>query len=318
MSRNPEWSRELDGQQHAAILRSVLARMLPARPSLPVLVERQGRRSAVYQAHMDAVPLIIKLTERRNSYPVEAWVYQQLENTGVPAPKVRFYSARLPHLLLPCLVMTRIDGLPLFTCESKGESEERLYEEVGRLLGRIHAVALPALHFGLGAFISAQGCAPHASWTAFAKSYHAHPASGIYLLEHGTLRGFSPAQFEQLSSMIATHRFAAVLNHGDFGPDHILVRGGRITGIIDPGEAFAGPAEYDLAYLGCYIKRHQLDAVLRGYERPLDKSMVRAYMTLIALHKAARSHRTGKLQRAGHFIAIARSAWYQKEFTCHK
>ncbi|WP_420919353.1 phosphotransferase [Vibrio metschnikovii] len=37
------------------------------------------------------------------------------------------------------------------------------------------------------------------------------------------------------------HRFSAVLNHGDFGPDHIFIEDGHISGVIDPGDAFAGP-----------------------------------------------------------------------------
>ncbi len=278
---------------------------MKAQVSLPILVQRQGSRSVVRQARMGDKLVIIKLTEKRNSFPLESWFYKQVAKVKVPVPSVYFYCARLPFFKLPCLVISHIDGVPLFSYESDIKSEILLYQEVGILLQRIHSVELPELSFGVGAFISSHGRVKDLNWATFVTETHSHPASGLYLSKQDNLVFYSPEELEKLSALIDAHRFSAVLNHGDFGPDHIFIEDGHISGVIDPGDAFAGPAEYDIAYLSCYIESHQLHAVLCGYGRPLNQKMILAYAKLIALDKAARAHRNGQIMRSDYFKAIA-------------
>jgi aminoglycoside phosphotransferase (APT) family kinase protein len=292
-----------------AILRQVLTRALRARLALPTLAGQQGRRSMVYQADQaNAGPLIIKLATARNSYPVEAWVYRALREQGVPAPEVLYYRARLPQLGIPCLVLSKIGGEPLYRQQLDEAATVQLYGEVGELLRRIHSVPLPGARYGLGAFLPAHSGAAYASWAAFITACHDHPGSIAYLRTHGLLRGLGDAAAAQLGGRIAAHQHSAVLNHGDFGPDHIYASQGRVTGVIDAGEAFAGPAEYDLAYLGSYLSGDQFELVLRRYGSA-DLQMLCLYAVLIAAHKAARAHRAGQAARARHFCAIAERAW---------
>ena len=276
---------------------------MPARITLPCIVERQGGRSITFQTTMAQTPLIVKLTTERNSYPIEAWVYRALGQAGLPVPRVAYYNAKLPRLALPCLVMSKLAGQPIFLCDREPLASQ-LYEDVGAMLGRIHAVALPRRRFGLGAFMPNRVNAK-ATWTGFIETHHTHPAAGRYLRAHDLLPPVAVAVFEGLSERVAAHAFGAVLNHGDFGPDHILVHEGRISGIIDAGEAFVGPAEYDLAYLACYITDQQFEAVLHAYPKAPDVPMIYVYMFLIALHKAARAHRIKQLVRARHFVDLA-------------
>jgi len=277
--------------------------------SLPRPTARQGRRSIAFQARQSGRrQVVIKLTSQRNSYPVEAWVYRELAGTGVPVPEVRAYRARLPRVGLPCLVMSMIDGEPLFAHPLTQDAEQRLYVEVGGLLRSIHTVSLPRVRFGLGAFLPGRHLIGHADWHGFIAAYHAHPQSTRYLLAQGLLPGCTDADIGLLDAALSGHCFVAVLNHGDFGPDHILVRDARTVGIIDPGQAFAGPAEYDLAYLACYLSGTQFAHVLRGYDRQVDHGKIFLYQTVIAMHKAARAHRAVHGERAGHFSTMARIA----------
>lgn len=293
----------------AALLRHAL-RDKQALLTLPRLLEQQGKRSLVFQAQrLSTEPLIIKLATQRNSHPVEAWVYRELRKKGVPVPTVHAYRAKLPRLALPCLVMSLVDGDPLFTHALPTDEERRLYAGIGKLLGRIHAVSLPCVRFGLGAFLARRTCTQYASWPAFITAYHAHPRSGRQLVAQGLMTGVTQPDLNLLGAAVVAHRFSAVLNHGDIGPDHILVRHGRIVGIIDPGQAFAGPVEYDLAYLACYLTGEQFAHVLRGYGGCVDLHKVRLYATLIAMHKAARAHGAGQEQRTRQFCAIAHAAW---------
>lgn len=278
--------------------------------SLPRLIEQQGGRSIAFQAcQAGARHVVIKLATRRNSFPVEAWMYRALRQGGVPAPEVRAFLARLPGLGLPCLVTSMVEGKPLFAHELSAEEERSMYSELGELLRRIHAVSLPRVRFGLGAFLPGNNGTGHQSWSAFIGSYHAHPRAGYYLLARGLLAGITSADIIALGEVLTAHRIQAVLNHGDFGPDHILVHEGRIAGIIDPGEAFAGPAEYDLGYLACYVSARQFELVQYGYGRQVDQDKVDLYTTIIALHKAARAAHDGHNERVWRFASIALAAW---------
>ena len=286
----------------ARFLRKALIEVLPTRIGLPVALERQGHRSIAFRAHqVDGVKVVIKLTRGRNSYPEEQWVYHEYARAQVPVPRVLYYSASLPGIGCPCLVMTMIDGVPLFDADTPNIG---LYGEVGEMLGKMHTVALPAARFGLGAFLPSATEWYH-SWPAFVTAQHAHPTSGEYLRRHG-LWPDCAEDLTLLSAKNSAHHFRCVLNHGDFGPDHILVRAGQIAGVIDPGECFAGPPEYDLAHIALYISECQLRQVLNHYPGQLDLEMVHVYAAVIALHKAGRAHRESNAVRANSFAVIAR------------
>ena len=284
------------------ILRQALIDVLPIPIGLPVALEQQGHRSIAFRARqVDGVEVVIKLTKGRNSYPAEQWVYHEYARAQVPVPQIVYYSASLPGIGCPCLVMTMIDGVPLFDAVGPNIG---LYGEVGELLGKMHTVDLPVARFGLGGFLPS-ATEWHHSWSAFMTALHAHPASGEYLRRHG-LWPDSTGDLDLLSAKISAHHFRCLLNHGDFGPDHILVRAEKIAGIIDPGECFAGPPEYDLAHIALYISECQMQLVLDRYPSQLDLEMIHVYATIIALHKAERPHRASNTTRANSFTAIAR------------
>jgi aminoglycoside phosphotransferase (APT) family kinase protein len=254
---------------------------------------------------VDGVEVVIKLTKGRNSYPVEQWAYAEYARVGVPSPQVLYYCESLPSMGYSCLVMTMIDGVPSFTAE---EQYAGLFGEAGDLLGKIHAVAVPNQRFGLGAFLLSTPTKQFTSWLQFVTAQHEHPSSGQYLRCHG-LWPDCAGDLGLLGGKIAAHSFLCVVNHGDFGPDHLLVRAGRIAGVIDPGEAFVGPPEYDLAHIAIYISGYQLGQLLSQYPGDLDLEMVHVYSATIALHKAARAHQAGNVARARVFAQIAQNAY---------
>lgn len=289
-------------------LQHILATELLTPISIPKLLKLQGRRSRVFSASQTVfgVEVIIKLTFKRDSYPVERWIHHQYISVGVPAPQVLYYSPCLPDIGCSCLVMTKIDGIPLFKAST---DHIELYREAGYLLGKMHSVPLPAERFGLGAFLSSVQSSEYIDWNTFVTSYHEHPVSGEYLRQNGLWPEERAGDFFLLSSKIAAHHFDCVINHGDFGPDHLLVDKQEIAGIIDPGEAFAGPPEYDLAYMSLYISVSHLQQLLRCYSRKTDFEMMYVYATVIALHKAARALRAGNWIRAQKFAAFAGAAY---------
>jgi aminoglycoside phosphotransferase (APT) family kinase protein/isopentenyldiphosphate isomerase len=61
----------------------------------------------------------------------------------------------------------------------------------------------------------------------------------------------------------ATHRTA--LRHGDLGPEHLLVTGGRVTGVIDWTDVALGDPAMDLSWLVCRTPRPFADALVATY-----------------------------------------------------
>ncbi|HQV21973.1 MAG TPA: DUF45 domain-containing protein [Agitococcus sp.] len=91
--------------------------------------------------------------------------------------------------------------------------------------------------------------------------------------------------------MIINHHFIKVLNHGDLGPDHIFLEKNKIVGVIDPGNSFAGPAEYDLAYFAVYVNEYQFKYALDEYDEVLNIKYIYIYMIVISVNKAAKAQK---------------------------
>jgi aminoglycoside phosphotransferase (APT) family kinase protein len=253
----------------------------------------------------DGLEVVIKLTRGRNSYPVEQWVYEKYDRAGVPTPQVLYYCATLPTIGCPCLVMTMINGIPPFKTD---EQYAGLFGEAGELLGKMHSVKVLEQRFGLGAFLPSAEAEQFDSWLEFVTTQHSYPESGEHLSRYG-LWPFVTGDRCLLGVKIASHRFRRVVNHGDFGPDHLLVRAGKIAGVIDPGDAFIGPPEYDLAHIALYISGHQMAQLLSHYPGEPDLEMIHVYAAIIALHKASRAHQDGHAARASRFAHLARVAY---------
>lgn len=250
------------GANTPAVLRCFFESVLGP-TSLPVRIS-SGTLSAAYQANVSGQDVIIKLTTGRNSYLAEIFFYNQLGSMGGPVPTVIFYSACIEELKCPCLVITRIDGVPLVEATFTQEQLNLVYAELGDIFAKIHTIPCKSKKFGFGSFLpEVQSEFP--DWKSFLNNLHDCQKTPIIL--HG-LGLIDSNQMRHLVSAIEeclTHTFSPVLLHGDLGPDHIFVRSGKIIGVIDPGNAFLGPVEYDLAYSHLYMGEEALRNILMNY-----------------------------------------------------
>lgn len=78
----------------------------------------------------------------------------------------------------------------------------------------------------------------------------------------------------------------ATVVHSDLHAEHLLVDGGRITGLLDLGDTFPGPAEWDIACLRFY-HREIADRVVAARER-WDVARVQLLAIPFALYKLAK------------------------------
>lgn len=277
----------------------------------PSLVKRQGTASMVYYSRLweglSSTEIIIKISNLYDSYPTEAEVYREIAQHGVPVPHVLFYCSRLHGVEMPCLIISKIEGIPLDEAVISPGLERQVYENVGRIFRAIHQVGPASSVKGYGLLASSPSNRTK-DWSRFILEYHDYFSARECLSRAGLIGADLVRSLASIENRIDAHVFKDVLNHGDLGPDHLLLADGEIIGVIDPGCALIGPAEYDLAYFGLYATRQQMLSVLEGYGGSPDIEQIHAYMAVIALHKAVRAHRIGNPERTGRFVRLARNA----------
>lgn len=150
-----------------------------------------------------------------------------------------------------CVVYPLVPGDPLFPGDLR--PGEPLAAEVGRVLAALHDVPPEVLE---------EAGAP--AYTA--EEYRQRRLSDV---DRAAATGHVPpgllTRWEKALEQVAHWRFAATPVHGDLAAEHVLVHDGRVSGIIDWGEArVADPAD-DLAWVVLGADEPALDAVLESY-----------------------------------------------------
>lgn len=168
----------------------------------------------------------------------------------VPVPPVR--------LVLPeegCLVLGRLAGTPLLA--RSGAERAAVASGVGATLG----AALAALHAlpldRPGTEVAVDDVAP-AEWHDEAAETYPTVRSEIPV-------GFRAAVEQFLSGPPAPVPPRLVVTHNDLGVEHVLVDGGRVTGIIDWSDAAIADPAVDLGRILRDLGPAALDSALASY-----------------------------------------------------
>ena len=268
------------------------------------IVNNIGKYSIAYFSTLaDNTNIVIKITTKRNSYPTEIWVYNEVAKHGVPVPDLIFYTEKLKGIDLPCLIISQISGSSLASKNIPEEFERAIYGEIGRVFSKIHKVKLENSFYGFGVFFKNTKDSFY-NWHSFILSIHDYIDSIKFLFKNGTINFEQKEIILSLEEMIINHRFSKVLNHGDLGPDHIFLENNNVVGVIDPGNSFAGPAEYDLAYFAVYVNEYQFKYALDEYDEVLNIEYIYIYMIVISVHKAAEAQKIFNYEKAEYFIVV--------------
>jgi aminoglycoside phosphotransferase (APT) family kinase protein len=224
-----------------------------------------GGLNETYRVDLAGAGAVVVRIARRPEpwFTEEGHLMEQARAVGVPAP-AELGVEHVPHEggLLSFSIQSLLPGRPLgeLAAELPASAVERLVMDSGELLARVHSVAP-----GLGI------------------SHHPRPPAAGYVARVTRLvhRAFGPA------AATAVERGADLLRqevgsrppprlalaHGDWMPDHLLVDGGAIVGVID--WEFAGPASpaFDLARWEVSVApraHHGSELLRRGYARVAD------------------------------------------------
>lgn len=207
----------------------------------------------VFSASTDGAEVILKIADP-GGLTAEAAVCDLVRQRGVPAPEVLALEPG-GEGIGAYLIMRHVGGEPV-------EPTDPLLEAVGGHLRVVHEVELP----GFG-WLGRHGAELVGAASRWAQWWDEDLAGLAPVVNAGLLPGELVGQVE---SAMARHSdvlegvVEGRLLHGDVHPRHIYAQAGRLTGIIDWGDASVGDPLFDLGRL-LRADARALDIVLRGY-----------------------------------------------------
>ncbi|MFI7599435.1 phosphotransferase [Actinoplanes sp. NPDC049681] len=172
------------------------------------------------------------------------------------------------------VLMDRLPGEPLSRAWPRLTDAERdgIAEQLGEGIAALHAVAPPAI----------EEWWPQ-DWDEFVADQVAGCAG-----RHRAL-GLAPAWAAQIPDFLASVRLTApaVLLHTEIMDEHLLVRDGRLTGLVDFEPAMRGAAEYDFVGPAVFLARGDTRVygrMVRAYGIRPDADLRRRLMAWTLLH----------------------------------
>ena len=209
----------------------------------PVRMHVDHQERAVVEVRAGHDLRVIKVDTSASRFKTEVHMLGAAAAGGVPVPRVLLADATLPSVL----VLTRVGGVGL------NDGNVSAWTDAGRVIKRIHR--LP---------VALQPFEPAMSWRQAMFSWIDEAiTTGV------TGEELTPAAVEWLRDALRQRALNtdAPLDcplHGDCQPDHFLLEGDRVAGVIDFGDACSGDPAWDLAVLTLWQPERLID-VLAGY-----------------------------------------------------
>lgn len=175
----------------------------------------------------------------------------------VPTPEVLW---RRP----PVLALAALPGRPLGRLEEPSTAPPDAWAAAGAVVRALHDAPLPPWS-GRDVEALAARLDEECAWLVAHEVLPADVVLRNRALAETVLRPWTP-----------------VFVHGDLQLAHVFVEGDRVTGVLDWSEASRGDALHDLATL-TLAHEEQLDAVVAGYGREVDRDLVRAWWSYRSL-----------------------------------
>jgi Ser/Thr protein kinase RdoA (MazF antagonist) len=200
----------------------------------------------------------------------EARAIERAREAGVPGPEVLLVDmVTIDGEDFPVMVQRAVPGRPLGQTWASLDADQRYAAlvEVGEIIARLGQVPAPG------------------DWAARTRAEVEERRAERNLV---LAAGFTPTEFDEMFT--ALERYVdtfpcpdPVLCHGDLGPSHIyLDAAGRVSGVIDFGDAGSGSLVHDLAVLRARGPGLDIEPVLSGYHAP-DNPLFRQQLDLDTL-----------------------------------
>lgn len=207
----------------------------------------------VFLASGGPLQVVLKIAEP-GGLAAEAAVSELVRACGVPAPEVLALHPGGEEIA-PYILMRHVGGVPV-------DPIDPTLRDVGIHLRAVHDIELT----GFGALESSgpQLIGTRPSWAQWARE-------GVDGLAPVVTAGLLPIELlSAIETRVARHTDVlagipeARLLHGDVHPRHVYADAGRLTGIIDWGDAIAGDPLFDLGRI-LRADAQSLSLILEGY-----------------------------------------------------
>jgi aminoglycoside phosphotransferase (APT) family kinase protein len=240
----------------------------------------------VSEAFFDASPAVIFKAEvgmrgHDHEIALESWALRQGNQSGLLVPRVIAEDSSERSFPFRYLVMSRIDGVALEDGALAPEDRRRVLGEAASQIAALHTVAVPG-YGPLNEDLYLRTGEVRGKWTDW---IGATVTAGLETLAALLHAGILTAEKQQsLGRVLKDARVPehpeAVLLHGDFDSSQLLVRDGRLAGIIDFGDRESGPPEWEFSTVWLWDES-LLDGLAEAYEqassRRLDRRLIRVY-----------------------------------------
>jgi len=228
-----------------------------------------GEVNEVYGVKTEKGDFIVRISYgSEDRFTPEKWAIEKARESGVPAPEVlHIEEAEDKKKKVRVCVETKLSGTPLGDSELSEDETKAVVVQAGEILAKIHSVTpqkFGRLHEG--------GIGGHESWESYMLR-PTRPQQVKGLLESAKRRDIPKEQIDQALQILGDHTelygdATPHLLHGDYGPKHILVKDGRVTGILDFENVKSGDPIHDFAWWSYFGKnRPPLEWLKEGYQK---------------------------------------------------
>jgi Ser/Thr protein kinase RdoA (MazF antagonist) len=250
--------------------------------------------NAVYAVDADGRRCVVKASMLHDAVRAEAWACARSADAGCAAPAILGRGRLSTADRLSAFIMRRVAGGPI-------GAGHPAWPAVGDSLRRVHDVRLPGFGWLAEAAWDERGdCAlRHRSWLDFLQGIvgDTRCLADRYVVAAPVAEAAAAALDAHAAALAAVE--VGSLCHGDLKAAHIFVEAGRLTGVIDWGDAVVGDPLWDIARFAHRADVGSVSLLLAGYDpaRALVDALgwrVPLYGVLWRLVDALVAHRLGR------------------------
>ncbi|MBU0898784.1 MAG: aminoglycoside phosphotransferase family protein [Nanoarchaeota archaeon] len=227
---------------------------------LEITVNSRGSDQTVYIVTAKNSNYVIKFPKNDTLLFRQGFAYDNLHNI-IPMPKILATGEDY-------LVESFIEGDDLDSIQSTPSESENIYFELGSILKKIHSKKMEG--FGI---VLPEGRGKYKNMREFVNSWFTKKINDLE--NTGLLLNNQIGEVRRLLNSNYLDSDTSVLLHNDFNDPNIRVKNGKVTGIIDFGDLYAGPPSYDLVgLLLSHYSDGKFEHFLDGYGRDIDSDEI--------------------------------------------
>ena len=255
----------------------------------------RGFSNEVYKGKLEDKNVFIRTNKDKNVFEVEQIGYKIFEEQGIPVPKIIAYEENPKSISFPTMIISAAEGKTLKDLELSLEQKDVIYENLGKLLKKIHETKLK--DFGPLSVYNQELIGKFSTWKERCESAKKKNDKVInFSIENKFITNEEADQIQKIYKEVSLLDFGeASLLHMDLHHEHFFVKDTEITGIIDLGALEAGDPRYDIAMSLMFQNPRQQKHFKKGYGELANDPAVNKYLITILVRKIfSRSQRDKK------------------------